>query len=190
MISKIRGLQSANPKFGFTCAVDVPRTNKVAGFLTHIKTPQRDVWQTHHLEEFKSMTQAARYLVEEYERMRSDSRVKQLIKLESILWFYGVCKNQRFNVNNLSESQLILATTILDQRRYLLHPDIRHSYWLPANSESYQMRLWDIANPWVKPLYWRFTALDEVSANRNEKAIASGFINTYKAAVYYLYYQI
>ncbi|MFN6475340.1 hypothetical protein [Nostoc sp. DedQUE07] len=187
MISKIRRLQPANPKFGFTCAVDVPQSGKVAGFLRHIKTENIQVWQTHHLEEFKSMTQAARYLVEEYQRMRSHPDAQQLIPMDSILWFYKTVKDPRFDVNKLSESELKLATTILDQKKHLLFPEIRHSYWLPINSDTYQMRFWDTANPWVKPLYRTFEASDEVVANSKEKIIAGGFITLYRYAVDYLY---
>lgn len=189
MISKIRSLQFANPEFGFTCAVDVPESGgKVAGFLTHIKTENKDVWQTHHLEEFKSMTQGARYLVEEYQRMRSHPEVEQLIPLDSILWFYKIAKDPEFDVNKLSESELILATTILDQKRYFLFPEIRHSYWLPINSNTYRMRFWDIANPWIKPIYCTFEAPDVVAAHTKEKWLASDFNMLYRYAFDYLHY--
>lgn len=190
MISKIRALQSVNPKFGFTCAVHVPESGKVAGFLRHIKTETKQVWQTHHLEEFKSMTQAARYLVEEYQRTRSHPHIQQPIPLESILWFHELTKDPQFDVNKLSESELILATTILDKKKYLLSPEIRHSYWLPANRNTYRMRFWDTANPWLKPIYRSFDAPDEVAANSQEKIIAGGFTMLYRYAVDYLWYWV
>jgi hypothetical protein len=189
MISKIRRLQFANPEFGFTCAVDVPESGgKVAGFLTLIQTSDKKVWQTHHLEEFKSMTQAARYLVEEYQRMRSHPHAHHLIPLDAILWFYRIAKDPHFDVNQLSESELVLATTILDQKQYFVLPEIRHSYWLPTNSNTYKMRFWDIANPWVKPMYSTIYAPDLVVAHAKEKLLVETLLALYRYAVDYICY--
>jgi len=190
MISKIRGLQSSNPKFGFTCAVDVPESGKVVGFLRHIKTENKEVWQTHHLEEFKSMTQAARYLVEEYRRVRSHPHAKP-IKLDALIWFHRLVISEGLSFNKLSEPELILATTILDQRNYLSSPDIRHSYWLPLQSQCrYQIRFWDVANPWLKPIYFSFKSPTLVAAHSREKTFIDAIRLAYTNAVHYSYYQI
>lgn len=190
MIYAIRALQPANPKFGFTCAVDVPKSGKVAGFLTHIKTENKQVWQTHHLEEFKTLNQAARHLLDEYRRVRSHPHAKP-IKLDALLWFHRLVISEGFNVNTLSEQELILATTILDQRNYLSSPDIRHSYWLPLQSQCrYQIRFWDVANPWLKPIYFSFKSPTLVAAKAREKTFVDAIRLAYINAVHYCYYQI
>jgi hypothetical protein len=187
MISKIRGLQGVDPKYGFSCAVDDPKTKKVVGFLYQVDAGAKIVWQTHYREEFQHLTTAARHLVDQYRLVRSHPKALPM-KFETISWFFQLLSNGTYDVNKLNDSELKLATLVLDQRKYLLYPELKYCYWQPAKNEFWYIKIWDEANPWLKPRFTKILASSHSEAHRFVSQIFQVTGKIHLEAVPYLFY--
>ncbi|MBD0301932.1 MAG: hypothetical protein ICV85_07030 [Tolypothrix sp. T3-bin4] len=157
----IRTLQGSNPIDGFTCAVEDSATKKVVGFLYQVDD---DVWQTHYREEFSDRTIAARHLLGEYLLLRSHPLAKPM-KFETISWFFQLF-HKGYDVNKLSDSELELATFVLDQSKYVVYPKLKFHYWQPLKNDFWYIKIWDEANFWLKPRFTKFLVASHSEAHR------------------------